>query len=102
MAWERRVLRITDSVHSGRTPAIASRLHLHPDATVERCGDREVLIASGPAAARLRLDGPERLAIEPAWHCPQFGIRIPTLAITIRARASAWSATATLTPVQAA
>jgi len=102
MTWERRVLRITDSVRSGRTHDIASRLHLHPDATVERCGDREVLIANGPAAARLRLDGTARLSIEPAWHCPQFGIRIPTLAITIRARASAWSATATLTPVQAA
>lgn len=60
------------------THRLASRLHLHPHVRARQVDANTVELESPGSQLRLHFLGPGSLAIETAWYCPQFGLRMPS------------------------
>ncbi len=88
--WRDGVLVVRDHVWGRAAHRIASRLHVHPACTLERCSDSEVLVHHGAGHAAIAFAGPGRLSIEEGWFCPEFGRKLRSKVLTFRARASQW------------
>jgi uncharacterized heparinase superfamily protein len=69
-------LEIRDTVHSARPVRVASRIHLHPDCSVEELSETTASVRLGATGFRLIWSGAvEELIREESWYCPQFAVR---------------------------
>jgi hypothetical protein len=60
--------------------AAGAYFHFHPDCVLERQEDT-IRIRSSAGILALRADQPMR--IEESWYCPEYGLRIPNLAVRV-------------------
>lgn len=74
-------LRIEDEISGAGGHAIASRLTLHPEVSVQLEGDVAWLERDG---IRLHVAGSHSLEIEEGWYCPRFGVSLPRPVLTLR------------------
>lgn len=88
---------VTDRITGAAGRPVASWLHLHPDFRIERSeegrpGDDFVAVAEDPPMRiRIVASGGDDLTIHRAecdpvqgWHCPEFGLALPAIAIELR------------------
>ena len=68
------VLLVRDTVTSQRSVAVRSRLHFHPDCTLEKIDEKSVRVRESALECRVVFDGPGELSVEPSTYCPEFGI----------------------------
>jgi uncharacterized heparinase superfamily protein len=83
VTWSGNVVTIEDHVEGSGTHEVESRLHIHPDFTVEMNGDT-VLVREGPQVIAL-ISSSESGAIEKArgWYCPEFGRKAPCTVLRV-------------------
>jgi uncharacterized heparinase superfamily protein len=86
LAWSERRLEIADRVEAGRPVRMATRLHLHPDATLRPLDERTWEVALADARLHVALRGPGRAGVEESWYCPEFGRRVPNRALAHHGR----------------
>jgi uncharacterized heparinase superfamily protein len=75
-----RVLEVRDRLTADPQRPAGAYFHFHPDCIVVRETDR-VRIRSAAGNLVLRADQPMR--IEESWYCPEYGLRIPNLAVRV-------------------
>jgi uncharacterized heparinase superfamily protein len=66
---------ISDRVENGQGQMVLARLLVHPDWQIE-CQGTEAMLRCGHL--RVRLTASARLCLEPAWWCPDLGVRLRT------------------------
>jgi uncharacterized heparinase superfamily protein len=75
-------LEVEDRIVSSRPVRVVSRLHLHPECTVEQLTDVTAIIVRGDDRLRLRWSGAvDELVHEDSWYCPRFGLRQDNVAL---------------------
>jgi uncharacterized heparinase superfamily protein len=65
-----------DRITSQRELDAVSRIHLHPECSVERVGDRKASVAFSEGRVLVAWQGDGRLEIERSYFCPEFGVRM--------------------------
>lgn len=60
---------------------LSSWLHLHPEVVAEKTAEDEVRLNLHGLPLRLRYLTPGAVSISKGWYCPEFGVRIPSLAL---------------------
>ncbi|MEO6096567.1 MAG: alginate lyase family protein [Fibrobacteria bacterium] len=71
----RESIAISDDLSPSTPLTAAARFHFHPDCRVRLEGDAAI-VSAGECVIRLSSDLPIRL--EEGWHCPEFGLRLPS------------------------
>ncbi len=71
---------------------LSSWLHLHPDVVARKTADDELQLELHGLVMQLRFLTPGEISLLNAWYCPEFGLRIPSLAVR-------WTSTAVLPAV---
>lgn len=60
---------------------LSSWLHLHPDVVAKKTADDEIQLELHGLVLRLGFLTPGDVSLLDAWYCPEFGLRIPSLAV---------------------
>jgi uncharacterized heparinase superfamily protein len=71
----REAITVSDELSPSTPLSAAARFHFHPDCRLRKEGDA-VIASAGKSVLRLTSDQPIRL--EEGWHCPEFGLRLPS------------------------
>jgi uncharacterized heparinase superfamily protein len=73
--WFEDEIHIEDRVEGKGRHAIESRLHIHPELSVD-CRENAVVLRDGDRlSATLSGVGPGRIELDRGWYCPEFGIQ---------------------------
>jgi hypothetical protein len=75
---------VVDGVRGRGAHAISSRIHLHPEAVLEHRPAGGFHVHCRGAVATVLATGPERIDVEPGWHCPDFGRRLRSQVLVLR------------------
>ena len=81
-------LTIEDQVVASCVQNIVSRIHLHPDCTVERVAGNLVEIVYPAGRFEVFFQGHGELAVEKSRYCPEFGLTYENPALTYRVSGS--------------
>jgi uncharacterized heparinase superfamily protein len=73
-------LKVRDRLTADPGRAAGAYFHFHPDCVLER-EEETIRIRSSAGNLALRADQPMR--IEESWYCPEYGLRIPNLAVRV-------------------
>ena len=68
-----REIRIQDTIEGRGTHVVKSLLHLHPNLSVEKQGER-ILLSAADASCFIEADE-GAVSIEEGWYCPEFGLK---------------------------
>jgi uncharacterized heparinase superfamily protein len=82
------VLLVRDRVTAARPVVAISRLHLHPDCSVEELSARRARIRHPGGVFSVVFAGEGELAVEASTYCPEFGRRQDARALAFTTRAS--------------
>lgn len=77
---EPRLLEVRDRLTSDPRRAAGAYFHFHPDCVLEGEGNT-IRIRSAAGSLILRSD--QAMRIEESWYCPEYGLRIPNLAVRV-------------------
>ena len=81
-------LEVRDTIVSSRPVSVVSRLHLHPDCTIDAIEGNGVRIAFSAGIFRVRFTGDGELSVEESFYCPGFGEVIDNKALAFSANGS--------------
>lgn len=73
--WSGSICRIEDSVEGKGRHKIESRLHIHPDLSVEFTGDEVIIRSEADTLMSISVIGGITAEKRKGWYCPEFGIK---------------------------
>ena len=85
--WSPGRLELVDTVVGRRSGVAVARLHLTPEATIQRTGANQVLVTIGAVQVNVIFEGKGTLSIDHGWYSPEFGIRIARSVLAYRVEA---------------
>ncbi len=89
ITWAGGQIHIEDTIAGAGKHGITSRLHIHPDLSLDMDGGVATVSANGRPLAAIRTNGDQGLSLEDGWYCPEFGKRIHCTVLTTK---SHWTA----------
>jgi len=79
-------LKVTDRVRAGRLVTAVSRIHFHPEVSLNREEESCYLLRRGETVCRLEFFGDGKIESTTFPYCPGFGLQMPAPCLTISAR----------------
>ncbi|HVT88199.1 MAG TPA: alginate lyase family protein [Tepidisphaeraceae bacterium] len=79
--WNRGILEVKDTLCGSRRHQFVSRLHLHPECSIEELAADRVRLKFAGGTFSVCFHGPGQLSIEDSFYCPTFGCCIANQAI---------------------
>jgi len=76
-----RKLLVKDIIFSGKAVQAISRIHLHPDCTIENMGDTCVILNFGGGKFKIEFSGVGKLYAEDSFYCPEFNTKLSNTAL---------------------
>jgi hypothetical protein len=82
MTWhDAGILLVCDELSSKSAVEGVSRIHLHPECEIVQLKDDSVELRSAVGPFFIKFAGNGMLQVEPAFYCPEFGLRLPNKAL---------------------
>ncbi len=78
-------LRIEDRIIASCPKSVTSRLHLHPDCSIDKIEDNSVCVSYVSGKFKLSFSGEGDLSLEDSFYCPEFGKKLENKALAYRA-----------------
>ena len=75
------MLLVRDRVTAARTVTARTRLHLHPDCSLDEVTERSARVGYPGGSCGVSFAGEGRLAVEPSRHFPEFGVALESQAL---------------------
>ena len=78
-------LRIEDRIIASCPKSVTSRLHLHPDCSIDKIEDNFVCVSYLSGKFKLSFSGEGKLSLEDSFYCPEFGKKLENKALAYHA-----------------
>ena len=78
-------LRIEDRIIASCPKSVTSRLHLHPDCSIDKIEDNSVCVSYLSGKFELSFSGEGKLSLEESFYCPEFGKKLENKALAYHA-----------------
>jgi len=78
-------LTVKDTITASHSTTITSRLHLHPDCSIDKLEDNSVWITYPAGKFKIFFGGNGKLSVEDSFYCPEFGKKLENKALAYRA-----------------
>jgi uncharacterized heparinase superfamily protein len=78
-----RVLSVEDRVKSGKVVSAVSRIHLHPDCSIQEQGENRFVVSYPQGVFEIEIHGSKSVSVKKGWYFPEFGKMFENQVITI-------------------
>ena len=77
-------LEVRDRVKARRPVTAVSRLHLHPDCRIISLKNQDVIVEYSAGTFKITFSGQGKLYCENSFYCPEFGYKVPNIALAYK------------------